>query len=149
MSSMLTLRRLDEVAEVAAALLYTCRERRVFAFRGTLGAGKTTLIKALCAELGVDHGTSSPSFAIVNEYRDTHEDPIYHLDLYRLQDPSELDGIGFDDYLFSGHYCFVEWPELASHRLPPETVFVDLHQLGSARTVHIDMAPLPRQKAMS
>ena len=149
MSSVLTLHRPEEAADVAAALLHTCPERRVFAFRGGLGSGKTTLIKALCAELGVHEGTSSPSFALVNEYRDGREEPVYHFDLYRLKDAAELDGIGFDEYLDSGHYCFVEWPELASKRLPPGTVFVDMHVFGAERTLEIDLSPLPREKALS
>lgn len=147
MSSVLTLRRPEEAADLAAALLHSCPERRVFAFRGELGAGKTTLIKALCAELGVAAGTGSPSFAIVNEYSAAGGAPVYHFDLYRLKDASELDGIGFDEYLDSGHYCFIEWPELAGHRLPPDTVRIDLSRVGEDRVLRIDMAPAPFENA--
>lgn len=142
MSSVLMMRRPEEAEDVAAALLHTCPAHRVFAFRGELGAGKTTLIKALCRALGVEERTSSPSFAIVNEYRDAHGLPVYHFDLYRLKDPAELDGIGFEEYMDSGHYCFVEWPELAAGRLPPGTVRVDMRALDGERVLHIDVPPV-------
>ena len=147
MSSVLTLHGPGETADLAAALLHSCPERRVFALRGALGVGKTTLIKAFCAELGVAEGTGSPSFAIVNEYRDAHGEPVYHFDLYRLKDVSELDGIGFDEYLDSGHYCFIEWPELSGHRLPLGTVRIDLERIGTDRMLRIDLAPLPMTNA--
>lgn len=139
MSSILVMHRPEEADEVAGALLHACPDHRVFAFRGELGAGKTTLIKALCRELGVQEVTASPSFAIVNEYHDAHGEPIYHFDLFRLKDAGELDGIGFSEYLDSGHYCFVEWPELATGRLPRDTVRVDIQVLGNERTLLIAM----------
>ncbi|HRD52664.1 MAG TPA: tRNA (adenosine(37)-N6)-threonylcarbamoyltransferase complex ATPase subunit type 1 TsaE [Flavobacteriales bacterium] len=95
---------------------------RVFALHGELGAGKTTLIKGFCAALGVSDQASSPSFAIVNEYRAANGEPVYHFDLYRLKDASELEGIGFTEYVDSGHYCFIEWPELAEELLPVDAV---------------------------
>lgn len=124
MSTVLQLHRPEEATDLAAAMLHACPGRRVFTFQGELGAGKTTLIKALCTELGVAEGTSSPSFAIVNEYRTTGNDKVYHFDLYRLRDAAELDSIGFNEYLDSGHYCFVEWPELARETLPADAVSV-------------------------
>ncbi|MFT3886485.1 MAG: tRNA (adenosine(37)-N6)-threonylcarbamoyltransferase complex ATPase subunit type 1 TsaE [Flavobacteriales bacterium] len=126
MSTILHLHRPEEAGELAAAMLHACPERRVFTFQGELGAGKTTLIKALCSELGVAEGTSSPSFSIVNEYRTNDNKRVYHFDLYRLRDASELDGIGFTEYLDSGDYCFVEWPELARETLPADAVTVRL-----------------------
>lgn len=106
---------------------------RVFALHGDLGAGKTTLIKGFCAALGVKDQASSPSFAIVNEYRAANGSPVYHFDLYRLKDETELDGIGFEEYLESGHYCFIEWPELAEGLLPQGTVhlWIDVQPDGS------------------
>ena len=122
---------------MAAALLHSCSDRRVFAFKGDLGAGKTTLIKALSAELGVEGGTSSPSFSIVNEYAGT-TGPVYHFDLYRLKDAHELEGIGFTEYLDSGKYCFVEWPELAKNLLPHDAVRVRMKVAASGdRTVEL------------
>ena len=139
MSSVLVMRRAEDADEVAGALLHACGDHRVFAFRGELGAGKTTLIKALCSELGVLETTASPSFAIVNEYHDAKGRPVYHFDLFRLKDAQELDGIGFMEYLDSGHYCFVEWPELAAGRLPMDTVRVDVRVVGMERTLLIEM----------
>lgn len=143
MSALLRLSRPEDAPELAAALLHSCSDRRVFAFKGDLGAGKTTLIKALSAELGVQGGTSSPSFSIVNEYAGT-AGPVYHFDLYRLKDAHELEGIGFTEYIDSGRYCFVEWPELAHDLLPTNTVWVRLTQLSDGeRTVELDLSPMP------
>ena len=103
-------------------------EARVFAFHGDLGAGKTTLIKGFCTVLGVADDTSSPSFALVNEYRAGNGAPVYHFDLYRLKEPGELEAIGFTEYVDSGHYCFIEWPELAQGLLPPGTLHVRLKE---------------------
>ncbi len=122
----ITLRKPSEAEEVARFILQSHAEARVFAFTGDLGAGKTTLIKALCTVLGVADQTSSPSFAIVNEYRTGGGDPLYHFDLYRLKVAEELEGIGFDEYLDSGSYCFIEWPELAADRLQPGTLHVSI-----------------------
>jgi tRNA threonylcarbamoyladenosine biosynthesis protein TsaE len=122
---------------MAGALLSACKGRRIFAFQGELGTGKTTLIKALCAELGVTSGTSSPSFSIVNEYAGA-EGPVYHFDLYRLKDASELQGIGFEEYLDSGNYCFVEWPELARGYLPSDTVHLRMRMAADdGRTIDL------------
>ncbi len=147
MSAVLRLSHANEAPELAAALLHGCDDRRVFAFRGELGAGKTTLIKALCAELGVVGGTASPSFSIVNEYAGA-DGPVYHFDLYRLKDVSELEQVGFTEYIDSGRYCFVEWPELARDLLPADTVWVRLQALGNGeRTVQLDLNPAPRAAA--
>jgi tRNA threonylcarbamoyladenosine biosynthesis protein TsaE len=124
MLASITLRKPSDAEEVARFILQSHAEARVFAFTGDLGAGKTTLIKALCTVLGVADQTSSPSFAIVNEYRTGVGDPLYHFDLYRLKAEEELEGIGFDEYLDSGHFCFIEWPELAEAQLPPDALHV-------------------------
>ncbi|HEY0978100.1 MAG TPA: tRNA (adenosine(37)-N6)-threonylcarbamoyltransferase complex ATPase subunit type 1 TsaE [Flavobacteriales bacterium] len=140
MSTPLTLRQPSDTLEAARFVLQGHRDARVFAFHGELGAGKTTLIKALCAELGVAAGTSSPSFAIVNEYRTASGEPVYHFDLYRLRNAEELEGIGFVEYVDSGSYCFVEWPELAEHLLPPDTVHLRI-RIGDDGTRFLE--PLP------
>jgi tRNA threonylcarbamoyladenosine biosynthesis protein TsaE len=128
MLSTLTLRKPFEAPDIARLILDGYPQHRVFALHGDLGAGKTTLIKAFCKALGVEDGTSSPSFAIVNEYRAASGDPVYHFDLYRLKDAGELDAIGFTEYADSGHYCFIEWPELAEDLLPPDTLHVTLEE---------------------
>lgn len=137
MSSVLRFPRAEDAPEIAGALLSACEGRRIFAFHGDLGTGKTTLIKALCEELGVKSGTSSPSFSIVNEYVGT-DGPVYHFDLYRLKEASELEGIGFTEYLDSGNYCFVEWPELARGSLPSNTVHIRMRMAaGDGRTIDL------------
>lgn len=125
MLSTLTLK-LGETTEVARMILQCYGDYRVFALSGELGAGKTTLIKGFCEALGVGDHTSSPSFAIVNEYRGVGSEVVYHFDLFRLRDAVELEGIGFDEYVDSGAYCFIEWPEIAEERLPPDAVHLDI-----------------------
>lgn len=124
MLATITLRKPTDAEAVAALILQSHAEARIFAFTGDLGAGKTTLIKALCKVLGVVDRTSSPSFAIVNEYRTGAGEPLYHFDLCRLKAEEELEGIGFDEYLEGGNYCFIEWPELAEQQLPAEAIRV-------------------------
>ena len=131
--STLTLRKPAEAPEIARLILQGYPAVRVFAFHGDLGAGKTTLIKAFCAVLGVGDHTSSPSFAIVNEYRAASGEPVYHFDLYRLKDAGELDAIGFTEYVDSGHYCFLEWPELAQDLLPAETLHLRIALLADGQ----------------
>jgi len=138
MLSTITLRSPEEATEIARLILNDHKNRRVFALTGELGAGKTTLIKAFCDALGVTDHTSSPSFAIVNEYRNAGNEPVYHFDLYRLKEANELDGIGFDEYVDSGAYCFIEWPEIAADRLPPEVIHVRMEAAPSGvRTILI------------
>jgi tRNA threonylcarbamoyladenosine biosynthesis protein TsaE len=125
-----TLHTPSEAPEIARLILQSHSERRVFALHGELGAGKTTLIKGFCAALGVTDPMSSPTFSIVNEYRSEHGGPVYHFDLYRLKDASELEGIGFTEYLDSGAYCFIEWPELAADLLPEDAVHLRIAALA-------------------
>ncbi len=101
----------QQLAEVAKAILKAFPQERVFGFYGEMGAGKTTLIKALCRELGVLDITSSPTFAIVNEYWTEGGVPLYHFDFYRIEEPADATRIGFEEYLYSGNYCFIEWTE--------------------------------------
>lgn len=109
----------EELPKVAAELLQSCANDRIFAFYGEMGAGKTTLIKELCRQLGVTGVTSSPTFAIVNEYAGS-DGPIYHFDFYRINSIDEAIKIGFDDYLYSNAYCFIEWPEKIEELLQSE-----------------------------
>jgi len=108
----------------AGALLKEFPGARVFAFYGGMGAGKTTFIKALCAVLGVADIVQSPTFSIVNEYKTTAGDSIYHFDFYRIKKTGEVFDIGYEDYLYSGSYCFMEWPELIESLLPDDAVKV-------------------------
>ena len=96
---------------VAQAILEAYPQERVFGFYGEMGTGKTTLIKELCRVLGVRDITSSPTFAIVNEYWTDDGMPVYHFDFYRIDEPADATRIGFEEYLCSGSYCFIEWTE--------------------------------------
>jgi tRNA threonylcarbamoyladenosine biosynthesis protein TsaE len=88
--------------------------QKIVCFIGEMGAGKTTLIKEICKFLGVAQNSSSPTYSIVNEYLDGKGNTIYHFDLYRIKSTKELFDIGFDDYLFSGNLCLIEWPQIAT-----------------------------------
>jgi|SRR5690606_6424239 tRNA threonylcarbamoyladenosine biosynthesis protein TsaE len=116
---------LEEIEQVADMLLKQYPENRVFAFQGTLGAGKTTFITAMCNLLGVKNPVSSPTYSIINEYN-SPSGLVYHIDLYRLKDEQEAMDAGVEDALYSGNYCFVEWPEIASSLMPEDTVLIKI-----------------------
>jgi tRNA threonylcarbamoyladenosine biosynthesis protein TsaE len=99
---------------------------KVFAFYGKMGAGKTTFIKAVCEYLGVEDVITSPTFAIVNEYRANKGEPIYHFDFYRIKKLEEVYDMGYEDYFYSGSPCFIEWPELIEELLPEDAVKVTI-----------------------
>ena len=115
---------LENIADAAKKFLAEAGDRRVFAFHGGMGAGKTTFIKALCSELGVTEVVASPTFAIVNEYMTQNGEPVYHFDLYRVKTMDEACDFGCEDYFYSGNYCFIEWPELVEPLLPDDTADV-------------------------
>ena len=116
----------SEIPAVAKQLLKRYPDNRVFAFRGEMGAGKTTFIKALCRELGSTDSLSSPTFSIVNEYQSDSGDPIYHIDLYRVETLQEALDLGLTEYLDSGYYSFIEWPQVAEELMPNDTMLLDL-----------------------
>ncbi len=124
MPSQIVINSLDELPAAAKTILESCKEKKVFAFSGEMGSGKTTIIKAMCQQLGVKEKAVSPTFAIVNEY--SGEFPVYHIDLYRLKNLSEAVDIGIEEYLASGKYCFIEWPELIEDLLPIDTARVKI-----------------------
>ena len=128
MTTTLTIPSLDAIDSVARQFVDLMDDYTVFAFNGEMGAGKTTFINALSRVLGVDEDpTSSPSFAIINEYRSsTTAELIYHFDLYRLENLDEAFDSGVEDYLDSGAICFLEWPERIADILPDDTVRVDI-----------------------
>ncbi len=120
-----------EIGKVAEALLKNS-ESNVFLFYGSMGVGKTTLIKELALQLGVKEPSSSPSFSIVNEY-DTPNGTVYHFDFYRINDISEAFDIGFEDYLYNGDYIFIEWPEKIEQLLPLDAnkITLEINNNGS------------------
>lgn len=128
---------LDEIATAAREFIDAMGDRKVFAFYGKMGAGKTTFIKAVCEELGVTDVINSPTFAIVNEYVDGRGEPIYHFDFYRIKREQEALDIGFEDYVYSGNVCFMEWPEMIENILPDDTIKVTIEEDtdGSRRIV--------------
>ncbi len=125
MEKVLYVKDLSDWDVAAKELLDYCKSKLIFAIYGEMGAGKTTFIQSICKVLGVKNKVVSPTFAIVNEY--AGERPVYHFDLYRLKNADELMNIGLLDYLNSGNYCLIEWPEMAEQVLPDETVkvFID------------------------
>ncbi|MGE9314773.1 tRNA (adenosine(37)-N6)-threonylcarbamoyltransferase complex ATPase subunit type 1 TsaE [Niabella sp. CJ426] len=124
---------LNEISQAAQWLLSELKGRKVIALHGTMGAGKTTLVSAICHLLKVEDVVSSPTFSVINEYRyddNGTQKRLYHIDLYRLKDEEEAIRTGVEDCLYSSNYCFVEWPERAAALLPDDTVHVHLSVEG-------------------
>lgn len=116
----------EDASMVAASMIEKYADARVFAFVGSMGVGKTTLIKALCSRLSVSDTVSSPSFSVVNEYLCENGDLVYHFDFYRLKDELEAWRLGIHELLDSGNYCFIEWPLIAKNILPLETLWFEI-----------------------
>ena len=127
----------EDIKQAAQQFVEAMGENTVFAFYGKMGAGKTTFIKAVCEQMGVEDTVTSPTFAIVNEYEAANGHPIYHFDFYRIKKLSEAYDMGCEEYFYSGHPCFIEWPELIEEVLPEETVSVTIEALpnGERRLV--------------
>lgn len=115
----------EELKVLAQTLIESHPNDRLFAFRGQMGAGKTTFIKAVCSYLGCSEPVTSPTFAIVNEYQGS-AGTIYHFDFYRLKNSAEAINIGFDDYIYSNDYCLMEWPEIVEDIIPKNIVDVTI-----------------------
>lgn len=115
----------EELKGLASRLLSAFPYHRIFAVEGEMGAGKTTLIKALCSSLRVSDEVDSPTFSIINVYT-SPQGFVYHFDLYRLKNIEEFVATGAIEYLESGDYCFIEWPEKALSMLPPETISIKI-----------------------
>lgn len=120
---------LADINEAAKTFIDNMGDSKVFAFYGKMGAGKTTFVKAVCEELGVEDVITSPTFAIVNEYQSsTTGDTIYHFDFYRIKKLEEVYDMGYEDYFYSGRLCFLEWPELIEDLLPEDAVKVSIEE---------------------
>jgi len=122
---------LEALQSAARKFIGQMGNRSVFAFYGRMGVGKTTFIKAVCKELGVTETVTSPTFAIINEYRGRDGEPIYHFDFYRIHKLEEVFDFGYEDYLYSGYICFIEWPELVEQILPENTVKLLIRETNS------------------
>ena len=126
MKKFYTVKSVSELETIACALIDSCPNDSVFAFFGAMGAGKTTFIKSLCSVLGVKERVNSPTFAIVNEYTLLNESRVFHFDFYRIDKPLEAIDIGFFEYIESGRFCFIEWPEKIENLLPENCVYVHI-----------------------
>jgi tRNA threonylcarbamoyladenosine biosynthesis protein TsaE len=125
----ITIKSLESINQAATEFVKSMGDNTVFAFRGEMGAGKTTFIKAICEKLGVSDTINSPTFAIVNEYRSDNDELIYHFDFYRINKVEEAFDFGYEDYFYSGSLCFIEWPELIENLLPADTMNVSIKVL--------------------
>ncbi|MBC7744262.1 MAG: tRNA (adenosine(37)-N6)-threonylcarbamoyltransferase complex ATPase subunit type 1 TsaE [Flavobacterium sp.] len=127
----INIKTLSDLPGTAAAILQKFPKDRVFMFFAEMSAGKTTFIKAICAELGVMDLVSSPTYSIVNEYNSAKE-IIYHFDFYRIKSESEAFDIGFEEYIFSGNYCLIEWPEKIKNLWPPHYLKIEIQIVSEA-----------------
>jgi len=121
-----TINSLDELQKVAEELIPYIIKQPIVAFQGKMGAGKTTLIKAICKVMNVKNTITSPTFSLINEYKTLSDDTIYHFDFYRINRVEEIFDFGYEEYFYSGNYCFIEWPELAEQLLLPDTLWINI-----------------------
>jgi tRNA threonylcarbamoyladenosine biosynthesis protein TsaE len=136
---------IDQLPDVASAILKFAGDTKLFAFYAEMGAGKTTLIKELCRQLGSHDNFSSPTYSIVNEYQsasllstsDFQLPTLYHIDCYRLKNREEAISIGIEDYIDGSHYCFIEWPELIESLLPADVIKISIRTDGNLRNLSI------------
>ena len=130
---------LGDVADAAEAILEALDGRNVIAFFGAMGAGKTTLIKEICAKLGSEDVVTSPTFALVNRYDSAEGRPIYHFDFYRIERPEEAFDMGYEEYFYSDGLCLVEWSEKIEELLPDDVMTVAIEVLSpTKRRIEID-----------
>lgn len=130
---------LETIHQTAQAFLDATTDKRVFAFYGSMGAGKTSFIKAICETLGVEDVITSPTFAIVNEYALPNQDSVYHFDFYRINKMEEAFDLGYEEYFYSGSYCFIEWPEKIETLLPDACTIVHIEEeTDGTRSIEID-----------
>lgn len=132
-------KKISELEDIALKILSEYPDKKIFAFYGKMGVGKTTFIKALCKTLGVENITNSPSYSIVNEYTCKNSNTIYHFDFYRIKDINEVFDIGYEDYFYSDNYCFIEWPEKIKDLLPEESleIFINENPLDNSRIIEL------------
>ena len=131
---------LSGLDKAAAQFVQYLNKSKTVAFYGEMGTGKTTFIKALCAQLGVINMVNSPSFALINEYITQKKETVYHIDLYRLKTVEELLDIGYEDSIGSSNYCFIEWPEKAEKILPDKLISVRIERNNDdSRTLSIEI----------
>jgi tRNA threonylcarbamoyladenosine biosynthesis protein TsaE len=125
----------EELDGIAESMLRQHPNARVFALYGKMGSGKTTFIKSICMKLNVADIAISPSFGIINEYATIDDNMIYHFDFYRIKSLMEFLDLGCEEYLYSGNYCFIEWPEKITDFLPVDFVPVFIEEVGAQRFI--------------
>ena len=130
---MLTINSIEEIHATAKKFLEEIGDKKIFAFNGKMGAGKTTFIKAICEVMGVKETINSPTFSIVNEYEAADGSIIYHFDCYRINKIQEALDLGAEEYLYSGNLCFIEWSENIAPLLPDTLVNVDIHEIENKK----------------
>ncbi|PKQ64693.1 tRNA (adenosine(37)-N6)-threonylcarbamoyltransferase complex ATPase subunit type 1 TsaE [Labilibaculum manganireducens] len=136
--SVLKINSLKEINAAAKEFLSIVGKKRVFALYGAMGVGKTTFVKAICDEMGVEDTINSPTFSIVNEYHTPKDDIIYHFDFYRIEDVKEAYDFGYEDYFYGNAMCFIEWPEKIESILPNDTVEVFFkEEMDGSRSITI------------
>jgi len=118
----------DDLLPIAKDIIKATKGQYVFAFYGKMGAGKTTLIKSFCRALDVIDEVNSPTFSIINEYFTSMEESVFHFDFYRIKKIEEVYDIGYEEYIYSDNYCFMEWPELIVELLPPTYVYISIEE---------------------
>jgi len=126
---------LPGINQVATNFIQAHQENRIFAFFGAMGVGKTTFIKALCEEMHVIDYVTSPTFALINEYKTRNNCSIFHFDFYRIKSLTEAYDFGYEDYFYSGDYCFIEWPEMIEPILPEIAVKVYIKEIGNGKRI--------------
>lgn len=119
---------LEDISRAADEFIKLIGDNKIIAFYGSMGAGKTTFITALCASLGVEDVVNSPTFTIVNEYCTSNGEPVYHFDFYRIKSLEEVMDMGFEEYVYSDNLCLMEWPEMLGELLPEEALKVTISE---------------------
>ena len=128
---------ISELDDLSKIILNNRKNRDVICFYGEMGVGKTTLIKVICKELGIEDNVSSPTFSIVNEYISSLGDSVYHFDFYRIKDEEEALDMGYEEYFFKNSLCFVEWPEKVSSLIPEEALKIKITKNKESRIIEI------------
>lgn len=127
-----TITSIAELDDSAKKVLQAAGERKIMAFSGEIGAGKTTLIQRICQQLGVTEKVTSPTFAIANVYAAEAGEEVFHLDLYRLKNEQEALDMGIEEYLYGDTYCFIEWPEVIRDFLPADTLYISIELIENS-----------------
>ena len=137
MSILIVSHNLENLSDIARKILEYTYPHKKFLFYAGMGVGKTTLIKELSLQLGINDIVSSPTFSIVNEYVSIGNGKIYHFDFYRLKNEQEAFDMGYEEYFYGDHYCFVEWPEKIPNLIEDDMVKINMQLVGEKRNIEI------------